>query len=474
MPLPNRDPIEEFRRTAPLEVALAIDAHVQREISSLYAAQETGDLTPDIAFRGIGAYQEIGSRALDLAQMGQISDGEELMSNLVEFGRGLRGKGNTDPDLLSRHRDPHYRRELIERVSAIGGLTLAELRGAQPEPGDEQSPPPRQAQGTRSAELSPNAVLIKYILEDCSYKTELTGPSLFRERVKNVAEDSIKYPNHPSLPARKNELYLKQRLDLEGFDTFEMNIDGPRGFATHGPGRHRQKYFGSWSSLRSSTLAKKSHTTNDPAEVIVEAVSFTPAKDEVMDLFETETTTVPGGLFGRGKKLKLPKQKEVQRENLKGEHLVDVSYVFAPNLFPGNAYRDEEDRNRHNAYLEFGGGRTGCALYWNMRITESKARMLREAAQSDPNIMRELTEAAVYKQIDHPDNTVITTEYWEKGRPGIGHPMRPPWGKIPTPLHIFDATVWDRQTIAQGSDNPFDKNAFDTTYSHDVVSFKHR
>jgi len=93
-------------------------------------------------------------------------------------------------------------------------------------------------------------------------------------------------------------------------------------------------------------------------------------------------------------------------------------------------YNDQmpvDDRRALPAYQEFVGGRDGQTVQACIDLPESMANKLKTQIEQDPSSVRELVEKLFLNNNDGR----ITEEYWRKGG-SVGHPIRPPYEKLPS------------------------------------------
>lgn len=82
-------------------------------------------------------------------------------------------------------------------------------------------------------------------------------------------------------------------------------------------------------------------------------------------------------------------------------------------------------------YSEFNGYRSGQQIMVGLDLPKSIATKLQETMQEDPYSVRSLVEKLVLQN----NNGAITEEYWRNGSTS-GHPVRPPYEKLPDDWNI--------------------------------------
>lgn len=232
---------------------------------------------------------------------------------------------------------------------------------------------------------------------------------------------------------------------------------GGSGMQTYGNDNLDNSRFGVtslWSRLALESLPGLQDET-DVTNLPVEVAAFTPATEPVYK--EEVTPAQPGTWFTKG----VP---ESRRRVATGEHrrmvtknelddraepAVYVDYTFNP-TGPANRLALE---GQMPEYRELGGGRLGNSATVRLKLPESVATRLREYAEKDPSVMRELLDKVV---LAASDGRAMNEELWYQAQGNNGR-GRPPFEELPRgwKLFIIEPAGPDDPPIKDNGRNPF-------------------
>jgi hypothetical protein len=215
----------------------------------------------------------------------------------------------------------------------------------------------------------------------------------------------------------KNRTYLK--TDLHGY-TYLGDV----------------KRIGTDREVIPKSIRQEAEANPDFRQHLNEAVMFT-------DLTEPQTRTVTKerevkGRFGRSK----PEEYTVNETIPNSDHQVMIKNEETGQDEPAVRFRynfgyslPAISAGELPSYQEFQGSRAGQTIQVSVDLPKSVANRLQEQIEQDPASARELAEKLFLQNNDGQ----LTEEYWRKGG-AVGHPIRPPYEKLPEDWNIAIVT----------------------------------